>query len=66
MSKLINLSSKSDKLDGVKSYKTWKRLIESTLIYNELWHDMCDGNIKPNKPVNVASLEKWEVKTANH
>lgn len=62
MSKLINLFSESDKLEGVKSYKTWKRLIESTLIYNELWHEICDGNIKPNKPTDAASLAKWEVK----
>jgi len=62
MLKLINLFSDSDKLEGVKSYKTWKRLIEITLIYNELWQDICDGDIKPNRPADVASLEKWEVK----
>ena len=64
MSKLINLFSKPDKLEGVKSYKTWKLLIESTFIYNELWHEICDGNIKPNKPIDAASLAKWEVKNA--
>ena len=64
MSKLINLFSDSDKLEGTKSYKTWKRLIESTLIYNELWRDICNEDTKPNKPIDAATLEKWEVKNA--
>jgi len=62
MSKLINLFSDSNKLEGIKSYKTWQHLIENTLIYNELWQGICDGDVKPNKPTNVVALEKWEVK----
>ena len=27
-----------------------------------MWHEICDGNIKPNKPTDVASLAKWEIK----
>eukprot|EP00253_Pinus_taeda_P028683 PITA_28683 len=64
MSKLINLFSDSDKLEGNKSYKTWHRLIESTLIYNELWQGICDGDVKPNKPTNANALAKWEIKNA--
>ena len=64
MSKLINFFSDSDKLEGSKSYKTWQHLIEITLIYNELWHDICDGDVKPNKPTDAAVLEKWEVKNS--
>jgi hypothetical protein len=64
MSKLINLFSDSDKLEGTKSYKTWKRLIESTLIYNELWRDICNEDTKPTKPTDAATLAKWEVKNA--
>ena len=64
MSKLINLFSDSDKLEGTKSYKTWHRLIESTLIYNELWQGICDGDVKPNKPTDATALAKWEVKNA--
>eukprot|EP00253_Pinus_taeda_P028910 PITA_28910 len=64
MSKLINLFSDSDKLEGTKSCKTWHRLIESTLIYNELWQGICDGDVKPNKPTDATALEKWEVKNA--
>lgn len=40
------------------------RLIESTLIYNELWQGICDGDIKLNKPTDAAALTKWEVKNA--
>lgn len=64
MLKLINLFFDSDKLEGVKSYKTRKRLIESTLIYNELWQEIFDREIKPNKSTNVTSLAKWEAKNA--
>lgn len=62
MSKLVNLFSNSDKLEGEKSYKTMKCFIESTLIYNELWKDICDGDIKLNKPTDTSLLEKWEIK----
>ena len=27
-----------------------------------MWHEICNGNIKPNKPTDAASLAKWEVK----
>jgi len=64
MSKLINFFFDSEKLDGSKYYKTWQRLIESTLVYNELWHDIFDGHVNPNKPTDAAALEKWEVKNA--
>ena len=62
MSKLISLFSDSDKLEGTKSYKTWKRLIESTLIYNELWFDICNEDTKPTKSTDATTLAKWEVK----
>jgi hypothetical protein len=64
MSKLINLFSDFDKLEGTKSYKTWKCLIESTLIYNELWRDICNEDTKPNKPTDATTLPKWEIKNA--
>lgn len=64
MSKLINLFFDSDKLEATKSYKTLHRLIESTLIYNELWQGICDGDVKPNKPTNADALEKWEIRNA--
>jgi hypothetical protein len=62
MSKLINLITKSDKLDGSKNYKTWSRHMHNTLIYNELWHDICDGDTAPTKPTDATSLAKWNLK----
>jgi hypothetical protein len=29
------------------------------LIYNELWHDIYDGDTAPTKPIDATSLEKW-------
>jgi hypothetical protein len=62
MSKVINLFSESDKLEGSKNYKAWKQHMESTLIYNELWKDICNGDVKPNKSTNARPLAKWELK----
>jgi hypothetical protein len=62
MSKLINLFTESDKLDGPKNYKTWSRHMHSTLIYNELWCDICDGDTAPTKPNEATSLAKWNLK----
>jgi hypothetical protein len=64
MSKLINLFSNSNKLEGGKSYKTWKCLIESTLIYNEIWRDICNEDTKTNKTTDVATLAKREFKNS--
>jgi hypothetical protein len=36
--------------------------MESTLIYNELWKDICSGDKKPTKPTKVGPLAKWELK----
>jgi hypothetical protein len=62
MSKLINLFTESDKLDGPKNYKTWSRHMHNTLVYNELWRDICDGNTAPTKPTDATSLAKWNLK----
>ena len=29
-----------------------------------MWHEICDGDIKPNKPIDAGLLAKWEVKKA--
>jgi hypothetical protein len=39
--------------------------MESTLIYNELWKDICNGDVKPNKPTDAGALAKWELKDEN-
>ena len=62
MSKLINLFTESDKLDGPKNYKSWSWHMHNTLIYNELWRDICDGDTAPTKPTNSTSLAKWNLK----
>ena len=64
MSKLVKKNSKSDRLEGSKNYKTWKRKIERTLIYNKLWQYVCDGDVKINKPTYADSIAKWEIKNA--
>jgi hypothetical protein len=62
MSKLINLFTKLDKLDGPKNYKSWSWHTQNTLIYNELWLYICDGDTTPTKPTDATSLEKWNLK----
>jgi hypothetical protein len=62
MSKLVNLFIDSDKLDGPKNYKAWSHHMQSTLIYNELWKDVCSGDKAPIKPIDARELEKWELK----
>ena len=34
------------------------------MIYNELWQDVCDGDVKPNKHTDVDSLAKWDIKNS--
>jgi len=36
--------------------------MQNTLIYNELWRDICDGDTAPTKPTNATSLAKWNLK----
>jgi hypothetical protein len=62
MSKLINLFTESNKLDGPKNYKSWSQHMQNTLIYNELWRDIYDGDTAPTKPTDATSLEKWNLK----
>jgi len=62
MSKLLNLFTDSDKLDGSKNYKTWSRHMQNTLIYNELWKDVCIGDKAPTKPNDARESAKWELK----
>jgi hypothetical protein len=62
MSKSINLFTELDNLDGPKNYKSWSRHMQNTSIYNELWHDICDGDTAPTNPTNATYLEKWNLK----
>jgi hypothetical protein len=62
MSKLVNLFTDSDKLDGPKNYKTWSRHMKNTLIYNELWKDVFNGDKPPTNPIDDIELDIWELK----
>jgi hypothetical protein len=36
--------------------------MQNTLIYNELWCDICDGDTAPTNPTDTTSLAKWNLK----
>jgi len=36
--------------------------VESTLICNELWKEICNGDVKETKHIDTTSLAKWEIK----
>jgi hypothetical protein len=36
--------------------------MHNTLIYNELWRDICYGDTSTTKPTDATSLEKWKLK----
>ena len=61
MSKIVDLFTDSDKLDGVKNYKSWQRHMKNTLVYNELWRGICDADPNSTKPTNATALAKWEL-----
>jgi len=38
------------------------RDMEITLIYNEIWKEICNSDVKETKPIDTTSLAKWELK----
>jgi hypothetical protein len=36
--------------------------MHNILVYNELWHDICDGDTAPTKPTDATSIDKWNLK----
>jgi hypothetical protein len=46
-------------LSGKENYPEWSRKIEHTLIFNDLWDDICDGDTKPTKPTTDKELSIW-------
>jgi hypothetical protein len=36
--------------------------MQNTMIYNELWCDIFDGDTAPTKPTDTTSLAKWHLK----
>ena len=39
--------------------------MQNTLIYNELWKDVCNGDKHPTKPIDAKELARWELKDEN-
>ena len=65
MSKILNLITHLDKLDGVKNYNTCQRHMKNNLIYNELWRGICAADPTSTKPTDATVLEKWELQNEN-
>jgi hypothetical protein len=62
MSKLVNLFIDFDKLNGLKNYMTWSHHMQNTLIFNDLWKYICNGEKAPIKLINARELAKWELR----
>jgi hypothetical protein len=43
------ISNEGVVLNGKENYLELSRKIEYTLIFNDLWDDICDGDTKPTK-----------------
>jgi len=53
-------------LSGKENYLEWSRKIEHTLIFNDLWDDICDGDTAPTKPIPDKELVIWMIKIRKH
>ena len=51
-------------LTGKENYPDWSRMIQHTLIFNELWKGVCvgEGDSDPEKPTSDKELAIWEKK----
>ena len=51
-------------LSGKENYLEWSRKIKHTLIFNELWKGICEGQEEnpPAKPTSDKELAIWENK----
>jgi hypothetical protein len=46
-------------LSDKENYPKWSRNIEHTLIFNDLWDHICDGDTSPIKPIVDKELVIW-------
>jgi hypothetical protein len=46
-------------LSGKENYLEWSRKIKHTLIFNDLWDGICDGDTSPTKPTIDKELAIW-------
>ena len=42
----------------------WHRKVKNTLIFNDLWFKICDGNTQPIEPTDVKEKETWIYKNS--
>ena len=49
-------------LSGKENYPEWSRKIKHTLIFNELWRGICEGeeDLPPVKPTSDKEIVIWE------
>lgn len=60
MSNLVNLFVESEKMEGPKNDMIWHLHMKNTLVFNDLWKDICDGDKAQTKPTDARELAKWE------
>eukprot|EP00253_Pinus_taeda_P031134 PITA_31134 len=53
-------------LTGKENYPDWSRMVQHTLIFNELWKGVCvgEGDSDPEKPTSDKKLAIWENKNS--
>jgi hypothetical protein len=51
-------------LSGQENYQEWFRKIKNTLIFNDLWEEICEGkdDNDPEKPTDARQLVIWKSK----
>ena len=51
-------------LSGQENYQEWFRKIKNTLIFNDLWEEICEGkdDNDPEQPTDVRQLAIWKSK----
>ena len=52
-------------LSGKENYHEWFRKVKNTLIFNDLWDDVCerkDDNVEPEQPTDAKELTIWKGK----
>lgn len=53
-----------ENLTGKDAWLEWHRKVENTIIFNDLWYKICDGNTQPTTPTNAKEKEIWKYKNS--
>ena len=51
-------------LSGKDNWMEWHRKVENTLIFNDLWFKICDGNNQPIELIYAKEKEIWLYKNS--